>query len=707
MLARPGEIRDNDAVAKVEPEQERHPAQPFGPFLLDRRIAVGGSAEVFLARPKRGDRPAPQLVVKRLLPTVREKSDIRLLEREAELHQAVKHPNVVTVFGAGEVNGEPYIAMEYVEGVDVYRLLRRAEAEQKRMPHPLAVHVARQVAEALTCVHAATDDRGKPLDIVHRDINPSNVYLSIAGEVKIGDFGIARTGSSSPQSVQSGKGLKGKFGYLSPEQVAGESFDHRADLFSLSVLLGEMLIGERIFPGSGELAVLLAIRDGNYERLEDRKSEIAVGLYRVLTLGLALRPEERFDSASSFSSALAPFEQPSSEALQQELSRWVQWARDDGGFYRKIEGRIRDSMQRMQAVRLATSVPPVVDNSPADNQRDSIGPRDTSVIVRREGSNDTTTVAFPKLLEMVATGDLSATDQVALMGQGFRRVEDIEELARHLLPSNTQTTRQLHEPGVPDYQAILSETPMLGVLAHMRCHRETGALFVTRLDEDIERRKEIYLLDGRLHHVASSERAELLGEYLVRRGSLQRQQLDAALNIISRYGGRLGDTLISMGLVEPIDLFRAIRDQGRDRVAALCGWSAGHAIFYRGTKPGHVEFPLDLDLAVPMMAGAVVASKGDLWSLLPDASCPVLSGARVGHLSDSRERGTAPSSLQMVAELHDQNLTIDEALDVMTAPRAGRGVRTIGQREALAALIVARRIDWVAFSEDDRPSMVT
>lgn len=685
-------------------DAERQSAQPFGPFLLERRIAVGGSAEVFLARPKLGDRPAPRFVVKRLLSSVREKSDVKQLEREAELHRAVRHPNVVTVFGAGEVNGEPYIAMEYVEGVDVYRLLRRAEAEQRKIPHALAVHVTRAVAEALVCVHSATDDRGNPLDIVHRDINPSNVYLSVDGQVKVGDFGIARTSAPRAHSSPSGQGLKGKFGYLAPEQVAGEAFDHRADLFALSVLLGEMLIGERIFPGSGELAVLLAIRDGNYERLRERKQEIPGGLYRVLEIGLARRPDERFPSAATLSSAIAPFEVPSPAALKVELSDWVRWARDDGGFFRKIEGRIRDSVQRMHAVRLATSTPPHVADSMVARADESLGPRDTTARIRRAGQQQVENVPFPKLLAMVATGELHGNDEVALMGAGFRQIEEIDELARHLLPSATQTTRQLHEPGVPDYQAILGETPMIEVLAHMRSQRESGALFVTRSDESIEQRKEIYLLDGRLHHVASSERAELLGEYLVRRGALQRKQLDAALSIISRYGGRLGDTLISMGLVEPMDLFRAIRDQGRDRVAALCSWSNGHAIFYRGTAPGHVEFPLDLDLASPMMAGAVVASRGDLWSLLPEAQAPIFPGARAATLTDSRERGMAPSSLQMIAALATESLTVLGMVEHLTAPRAGRGARTIAEREALAALVVARHLDWIAFSECSPPS---
>jgi len=682
-------------VAQEPGDQGAGPAQPFGPFFLDKRIAVGGSAEVFLARPKRGEKPAPRLVVKRLLPAVRAHSDLGTLEREAELHRAVQHPNVVTVYGAGEVNGEPYIAMEYVEGVDVYRLLRRSESEQRPIPPPLAVHIARQVADALGSVHNARDGNGRRLEIVHRDINPSNVYLSVTGAVKVGDFGIARTGAPGPLSVGSGKGLKGKFGYLAPEQVAGEPFDHRADLFALTVLLGEMLIGERIFPGSGELAVLLAIRDGDYERLRERADSLPPALYALCQKGLERRPEARFQSAEEMSAALRAFELPSPEELCQELSEWVRWARDDGGFFRKIEGRIRDSVQRMRAARLATS-PPLMSGGSVPPQS-SLPPADTAARVRREGTDIVEVVSFPKLLEMVATGELGARDTVALMGSAFRAIEDIDELARHLLPSNTQTTRQLHEPGVPDYQAILADTPMNAVLAYLRSNRETGALFVTRREGPVERRKEIYLQDGRLLHVASSDRAELLGEYLVRRGALERAQLDAALSIIARHGGRLGETLIGMGLVEPVDLFRAIRDQGRDRVAVLCAWTDGSAGFYRGTVPGHVEFPLDLDLTSPMMAGVIVASQGDPRSLLPDGAARIWPGPRASTLGDDRERGFAPSSLQAIAGMIGQDITVAEAVARITAPRTGRGARQIHDKEACAALVVARDIGWIEF----------
>src|SRR5690606_36353283 len=158
------------------------------------------------------------------------------------------------------------------DGVDVYGLIRRAESEQRRIPPRLAIFIARAVAKALSSVHGATDAEGAPLHIVHRDVTPSNIYLSNQGEVKLGDFGIARVTRAPHSSGQATAGLKGKFGYLAPEQVAGEEFDHRADLFSLAVVLGDLLIGRRIFPGNGQLAVLLAIRDVNIEPLRRHAS---------------------------------------------------------------------------------------------------------------------------------------------------------------------------------------------------------------------------------------------------------------------------------------------------------------------------------------------------------------------------------------------------------------------------------------------------
>jgi eukaryotic-like serine/threonine-protein kinase len=678
--------------------------QPFGPFVLERRIAVGGSAEVFLARPKIGTQPAAHLVVKRLLRSVREGGEFDALEREAELHRAVRHPNVVDVYGAGMVGEEPYLALEYVDGVDLYRLLRRAESEQRRFPPALAAHIAHEVAEALTAVHGARDSEGNGLHIVHRDVTPSNILLSTDGSVKLGDFGIARFEQRTKTTQSGGGGLKGKFGYLSPEQVAGEPSDHRADLFALTAVLGEMLIGERVFPGSGQLAVLLAIRDVNIEPLRRAGSMLPPGMLAACECGLARDPDDRYADARAFADALAPFQKPSREELKKTLSEWVVWAKDSSELVKRIEGQVRDSVQRMQAVRTRSSGSmQAVAGRPTPVS--FVGPNPDSVAVeagsrvKRTDGQLLEQVPFAKLIEMIATGDLGGDDEVALLGQDFRPIRDVTELARHLLPSTTATTSRIFEPGVPDYQALLRDTSMLEVLAHMRQKGETGALFVERSRSmGASVRKELYLSNGRLLHVASSDREELLGEYLVRRGRLSRAQLDAALGSLQKFGGRLGDTLIGLQLVDAVDVFRAIRDQGRDRVAALSTWDEGLVTFYRGTAPTRVEFPLDLDLGSPLMAGAILRSKGEPRTLLPDDDTLVVPGPRYEAAKLPRERGSAPASLQFVLTFLPDRIGVGTALTRLGEYRPGREARAVSAKEAAAALLVAELLGWAAWA---------
>jgi eukaryotic-like serine/threonine-protein kinase len=666
---------------------------------------VGGSAEVFLARPRRGVRPAQRFVIKRVLHRSDRDDAYRMLVHEAELNQAVRHPNVVEVFGAGQVDGEPYLALEYVEGVDLFRLLRRAESEQRPVPYELGAYIAGRVAAALSAVHSAADDRNKPLDIVHRDVTPSNVYLSNDGAIKLGDFGIARVSEPRLRASQPTVGLKGKFGYLAPEQIAGEPFDHRADLFALTVVLGEMLIGERIFPGSGQLAVLLAIRDGNYEPLRRREADIPKDLYAICTRGLARDPAVRFQSAAEIEEALRPFELPSSDELRTVLSNWVRWAGDSAQLAQRIKGQIRDSVERMRAVRLAQqSVEPppsvgLVFTTSPPAAGGSVPPSERVVArVRRQSEQTIEEIGFPKLVEMISIGDLSGDDEVAFLGDILRPIRDVSSLARYLMPSSTATTSRMFQVGVPDYQAELRDIPLLSILGRLRGSVETGALFVERRDDSgSQKRKEIYLRDGRLLHVASSERDELLGEYLIRRGALVRQELETALDVISKDGGRLGDTLVSLGIVGAVDVFRAIRDLGRDRVAALCSWTRGTASFYRGTAPTHVEFPLDLDLASPMMAGVLVAAQGSPADQLPPGSTEVEPGPRAPTMASRRERGSVPVALLLLQQLATENLSLDACIRELLSVTMPKGARNITEKEAIAALIVARLLGWVSF----------
>jgi serine/threonine-protein kinase len=658
-------------------------ADVFGPFLLERRIAIGGSSEVFLARPKQTSRLAQQLVIKRLLPELREQNAFSSLSEEAELNKAVEHPNVVKVYGAGMVGNEPYIALEYVEGVDLYRLLRRASTEERKLPFELAVFIARKISAALGAVHRAVGDNGELLHLLHGDVSPSNIYLSVRGEVKLGDFGIAR--AAQPEFPEQGaSGLKGKFGYLAPEQLNGEPVDQRADLFALAVVLGEMLLGKRIFPGSGQLAILLSIRDANIMPLREIAEQLPPGLFAVCKRALSRDPRQRFEHADELGKALDPFQQGQQDnALAEQLSEWVKWV--ESHHSAAPERRPNDSFERLTAVTESPS------------QIDAVTPRTDGLSSVRCSSGELfENITFAKLIEMIATGVLGVSDEVSLMGAPFRQISNIEDLARHALPSSTSVTGHLFDVGIPDYTTKLDATSIFEVMARMRSGRETGALFVSRTTaQGTDERKDIYLLGGRLHHVTSSDREELFGEYLVRRGTISREQLEMALSKLASYGGRLGDTLMAMKLVDSMDVFRALRNQGRDRVAALGTWNEGSVQFYRGASPGKVLFPLDLDLTIPMMAGAISAR---LETELSNTACSLRPGARMPAPVDRQERGNAPASLQLLPALARKQATLDEALLELQALEPRGTKRRVSEREARAAIFVGRTLGWVELS---------
>lgn len=621
----------------------------FGPFFLDARIAVGGTAEVYLARPVS---PAPnlpdRLVVKRLLPHFAADAEGRtMFEREARLHASVTHENVVTVYHAGKDDrGEPYLAMEYIDGVDGYRLLRRLRQEGEYLPIGVAVYVAREVLRALESVHAALDPTsGGSLGIVHRDVSPSNIYLSKDGTVKLGDFGIARSTTRATLRSEAGHVLKGKFAYLAPEQVAGETSDHRADLFSLAAVLAEMLLNRPLFPGGGQLAILLAIRDCKIDALTEIKPRLPPGLFEVMERALARNPAQRFENATSFAKALAPFEADKRLAAR-EIAARVRWVKAASSSDKLQAQRDSAAMRAAKVVVRKPDAPPLAKPSspavravappepePVVLEDSDLEPDDApaeaktseyellpSYVLRTDGST-LGPWTFARLMEALATGQVDRADRIDFVGRGFRAAEEIEELAR-FFPAPGATTSQLQGPGTPDLSDQIGPRTMLETLMHVLAQKETGVLFVERAEDDAPPaskagpssrggKKELYFVKGKLHHVASSNASELLGEYLVRRGKLEREELDLALAVLPRYSGRMGDTLISMGLVGPVDIFRAIREQGRDRVADLFLWRGGTLSFYRGHSAPHVEFPLDLELPALMLAGLETAKPGD------------------------------------------------------------------------------------------------
>ncbi|MEO7109819.1 MAG: serine/threonine-protein kinase [Polyangiaceae bacterium] len=570
----------------------------FGPYMLEARIAVGGTAEVYLASVADDkDKEATRLIVKRLLPHFLNDPDGRtMFQREADLHAAVNHPNVVHVFGSGvNTTGEPYLAMEYVDGVDAYRLLRRFRQEGRPVPVRLAVHIVREVLAGLQSVHSAADSTGTPLGIIHRDLTPSNLYLSREGAVKVGDFGIARATARATMRNAASAMLKGKISYLAPEQVAGEPFDQRADLFSVASVLAEMAIGQPLFPGAGQLAILLAIRDCRIDALREHKGRLPKGLFEVLERALSREPKNRYQSAADLAAALALYD-PEPEATRRELALHVvraQTTTSSGSL-----PVVRESL-RMRAVQALSS-------SDLEDASEDAAPNTAqfaalpSFVTTRDGTKRGPWV-FARLAEALATGEVGRNDMVEYQGQDACAVDKVEELAR-LLPPQTATTSQLAGPGAPDLFENLETSTMTDTLLKVLENRETGVLFAQRADAESDR-KELYFLQGKLHHVASSNALEMFGHYLVRREKIDPTELEMALNVLPRYGGRMGDTLIALGFMNAIEIFKAIRDQGRDKVADLFKWRSGTLSFYREEKAPQVEFPLDLDVPSLVLLG--------------------------------------------------------------------------------------------------------
>ncbi|WP_309893901.1 protein kinase domain-containing protein [Archangium sp.] len=231
-------------------------ATPFGKYLLIKRLAVGGMAELFLAQ----EPPRSELVViKRILPYLSEEPEfVQMFLDEARIAAQLHHPNVVQVFELGRINESIFIAMEYVEGVDLRRILAEETKFSAQVPYAVAARICAQVASGLDHAHNSKGVDGRPLGLIHRDVSPQNVMVAYDGSVKLVDFGIAKAEALAERSKPGV--IKGKFLYLSPEQVMQEKLDWRSDLFALGVMLYEITTGRSPFARPTTEAILYAIR---------------------------------------------------------------------------------------------------------------------------------------------------------------------------------------------------------------------------------------------------------------------------------------------------------------------------------------------------------------------------------------------------------------------------------------------------------------
>ncbi len=277
--------------------------RPFGKYVLLRPLATGGMAEVFLAQMRGHASFDKACVVKRVLPGhVANKRFMEMFLDEACVIARLSHPNVVQVFDMGQVDNDFFMAMEYVPGADMQIVLEALPEAERRVPVPVACRIIAQVAEGLDHAHRAVDGAGAGLGIVHRDVSPSNIIVSVDGVAKICDFGIAKSGSQVTKTEVGS--LKGKIHYMSPEQVRGDKLDGRSDLFSLGSVLYEMTLGERPFDGGGPAEIAIKILQEEPRSPDSFVDGFPRELWAVIQCLLAKKPSDRFGSARELQVAL-------------------------------------------------------------------------------------------------------------------------------------------------------------------------------------------------------------------------------------------------------------------------------------------------------------------------------------------------------------------------------------------------------------------
>src|SRR5580658_1857542 len=552
----------------------------LGPYELLRRIATGGMAEVYLAR-RAGPHGFQKLVaVKRILPQyTRDPDFVAMFVDEARVCARLSHPNIVQVFDFGEQDGELYMAMEYVEGTTGARLVRAAAARGDDVPLDVCLHIVLSILRALDYAHGVRDDDGQSIRLVHRDVSPGNVLIDRSGGVKLTDFGIARA-AEIERRTDAGQ-LKGKLGYMSPEQVVGRELDARSDIFTVGIVMAELLVLRPLFSGAQDLDVLMRIRDADVSVIDRSGARIPDDVRAVLLRALSRDPSLRWPSAAAMIEAFE--ELARRRRLQTGPSRLAAFV-ERLGLPEEVDldAPTDESDTTLRFIQRVGSSPPSA--APAG---DPASP--TVYRIKRLDGTLLGPVPLPQLVELFATGQVGTTCSIARAQGRFKPVTRYPELARFASSPALQWDVALPADAIDRGQLDPARLPTR--IFHMAVRRETGVLVL----QDGPRKKRTFFVEGSPECVTSTEKHELLGEFLIRRGQVLRMELEMALAVLPRFGGRIGDALVGIGVLRPIELFRAIHDQTQERLVEIFRWKRGEIAFARGMRSQEETFPLGVD----------------------------------------------------------------------------------------------------------------
>ncbi len=350
----------------------------YGPYLLLERVSVGGMAEVYKAKEYGVEGFERTVAVKRILPHVAEDDEfIAMFKDEAKIAVQLSHGNVAQIYNLGNEQDSFYIALEYIAGRDLRAIFQKGQQAGKPMPVPQVCYVIMKICEGLDYAHNKKDKYQRPLNIIHRDVSPPNILVSFEGEVKLIDFGVAKAAGRASRT-QAGI-LKGKFGYMSPEQVRGMPLDRRSDVFSVGVVLFETLTGTRLFQAETDFATLEKVRAVEVPRPTSLNPDIPKPLENIIYKALAREPEQRYQSSIELHDELQAF--MFAQGMFYSRKDLAGWMRTQ--YAREIE--LEKEKDKAQA-----SLRPEMFEAPAANQGDagSPGPRRQRKTMMMPGGNE-------------------------------------------------------------------------------------------------------------------------------------------------------------------------------------------------------------------------------------------------------------------------------------------------------------------------------
>jgi serine/threonine protein kinase len=369
-------------------------------YLLER-IAAGGMAEVYRAKQLGYGGFEKTVALKRILPNFAQNDEFKqMFRQEANLSGSLQHQNIAQVFSNGEHKGYLFLVMEFVDGKNVRQILARADKRKIKIPIELALYIVAESARGLQYAHDHVDEKtGQHLEIVHRDMSPQNIMLGYDSSVKVVDFGIAKAAARTGQT-RAGV-LKGKFGYMSPEQAQGGHIDKRTDIFALGIILFELLTQRRLFTAEDDLKTLQLVRDCRVPRPSKYNPEVKDSLDSIVLKALSKERTDRFETAGEFYAEITRFlVQNFPKHLPTDLGKFVKSIFEEDI---KEEKRRRDKINAELPARLA--VPPSKEPKSVEPKEEEFGEVDVSATGQTESTKGTEKTAKDEITATAKTGE--------------------------------------------------------------------------------------------------------------------------------------------------------------------------------------------------------------------------------------------------------------------------------------------------------------